>query len=130
MNQTIVIAVKRPPHTIIETTMDEGESPGVLALSLERRGYTTCVLTQSDRMPMMTWPKPTARYILKKYDQNDHRLYFWQVPWIRKDEDGKLRECGGWLTASRFATIYGDPEEAEKVNLLLRLEAAVDEARI
>ena len=70
-------------------------------------------------------------FIIKSY-RNDgngrRRIYFWQVPWSGSDENGTY-ETGGWVTGSKYATKYADPDEAQKVILIRNLEAEVDEER-
>jgi hypothetical protein len=70
-------------------------------------------------------------FIIKSY-RNDgngrRRIYFWQVPWARI-VDGGAHEIGGWVTGSKYATKYVDPDEAERVILIRSLDAEVDEER-
>ena len=71
-------------------------------------------------------------FLIKKYEYDTvthrRRIFFWQVPWARSTPTGP-QETGGWVPGSRYATIYADPTEAERVILLRGLEAEVDEAR-
>lgn len=71
-------------------------------------------------------------FLIKTYrfshTEQKNRVYFWQTPWVeecrpylttnRYDEPVTLtsREIGGWVTSSRYATVYPDAEEAGEVN--------------
>lgn len=70
-------------------------------------------------------------FIIKSY-RNDgngrRRIYFWQVPWGTYLAAG-WQETGGWVTGSKYATKYADPDEAQKVIQNRYLDAEVDEER-
>lgn len=70
-------------------------------------------------------------FIIKSYRTDGsgrRRIYFWQVPWGINTPTG-WQETGGWVPGSRYATLYADPTEAERVILIRGLEAEVDESR-
>ena len=71
-------------------------------------------------------------FIIKSYrtDGSGRRhISFWQVPWGINTPTGWVQETGGWVHGSRYATLYADPTEAERVILIRGLEAEVDESR-
>jgi hypothetical protein len=114
----LVIAVRKPPHFILE--VDNGN-----VADLERKGYTTVCI--HDTPPPHR--QPAGRWIIKRWNRQEQRMLFWQVPWCRRAEDGVIHQTGGWINASRYATKYATPEYAQRVNLIRFLEGDVDEVR-
>lgn len=129
METTRVIAVRKPPYSITEHILQPGEDVRTVEAGFRRQDHTTVILTEYDRPQRMEFSKPKERHLIKRWDPTERRMYFWVTPWARKAEDNVIHQTGGWTTRPQYATIYGDPTEAERVNLLRRLEGTVDVAR-
>jgi hypothetical protein len=122
-----VIAVRQGPYIchdhLVSEDMCQAEVAGYM-----RRSFTICCFSEDDD-DRVRLPKPKQKYLIKRWSSEDRRMFFWTVPWARKDETGTVVQTGGWGPLSKFATIYGDPDEAERVNLIRALGGTVDVAR-
>lgn len=132
MDYIRVIAVRQGPHIINETCHQDQQEAQQTAALLSMKDFTVVITAESDRphrTAPLQYPSSNERFLIKRWDRRERRMYFWTTPWARKLEDGTIHQTGGWCPASKHATIYGDPDTAERVNLLRSLEGTVDVAR-